>query len=133
MVDEIPQARDEIAINCHIASRESGAHVHAASDLTIRRGSMPTIVVQASRFRPDGDKVDPASIKIGGVVVGAATGYRITVNSFLADGGDNFATLVDGTERLGGEVDLDALVTFFGDNTPPGVDPGPQDRITRLN
>ena len=83
--------------------------------------------------QPDGDKVDPASIKIGGVVVGAATGYRITVNSFLADGGDNFATLVDGTERLGGEVDLDALVTFFGDNTPPGVDPGPQDRITRLN
>ena len=83
--------------------------------------------------QPDGDKVDPASIKIGGVVVGAATGYRITVNSFLADGGDLFATLVDGTERLGGEVDLDALVTFFGDNTPPGVDPGPQDRITRLN
>jgi 5'-nucleotidase len=55
----------------------------------------------------------------------------VTVNSFLADGGDNFAVLVDGTDRLGGEVDLDALVTYFGDNSP--VAPGPQDRITRLN
>jgi 5'-nucleotidase len=79
---------------------------------------------------PDGAKVDPASIMIGGVGVVATADYRITVNSFLADGGDNFSVLVDGTNRLGGEVDLDALVTYFGDNSP--VDPGPQDRITRL-
>jgi 5'-nucleotidase len=50
------------------------------------------------------------------------------VNSFLADGGDNFSTLILGTDRLGGEVDLDALVTYFGANSP--VDPGPQDRIS---
>ncbi len=79
---------------------------------------------------PDGSKVDPSMIKIGGVTVVAGDDYRITVNSFLADGGDKFAVLVDGTNRLGGEIDLDALVTYFGDNTPPGVDPGPQDRIT---
>ncbi len=54
-----------------------------------------------------------------------------TVNSFLSDGGDNFFELVNGTDRLGGEVDLDALVTYFGANSP--VVPGPQDRITRLN
>ncbi len=81
----------------------------------------------------DGSKIDPSTIKIGGVVVDPGTGYRITVNSFLASGGDNFAVLVDGTDRLGGEIDLDALVTYFGDNTPPGVDPGPQDRITVIN
>ena len=81
----------------------------------------------------DGSKVDPTTIKIGGVTVVPGTGYRITVNSFLASGGDNFAVLVDGTDRLGGEIDLDALVTYFGDNTPPGVSPGPQDRITVLN
>jgi 5'-nucleotidase len=55
----------------------------------------------------------------------------VTVNSFLADGGDNFAVLVDGTERLGGEIDLDAFVTYLGLNSP--VAPGPQDRITRLD
>jgi hypothetical protein len=39
-----------------------------------------------------------------------------------------FFSPVDGTDRLGGEVDLDALVTYFGANSP--VPPGPQDRIT---
>jgi 5'-nucleotidase len=82
---------------------------------------------------PDATKVVPGSVEIGGVPIVGGTDYRVTVNSFLADGGDNFGTLVDGTNRLGGEIDLDALVTYFGDNTPPGVPPGPQDRITRLN
>ena len=79
----------------------------------------------------DEDKVDPDSIMIDGVLVEPDGEYRVTVNSFLSDGGDNFFVLVDGTDRLGGEVDLDALVTYFGDNSP--VAPGPQDRITRLN
>jgi 5'-nucleotidase len=82
---------------------------------------------------PTGSKVDASTIKIGGVVIDPGTGYRVTVNSFLADGGDNFSILTAGTDRLGGEIDLDALVTYFEDNTPPGVAPGPQDRITRLN
>jgi 5'-nucleotidase len=83
-----------------------------------------------SASAPDGSKVDPATIKIGGVVVDPGTGYRVTVNSFLAAGGDNFAELVNGTDRLGGEIDLDALVTYFGLNSP--VAPGPQDRITMV-
>ena len=79
----------------------------------------------------DEDKVLADTIKIGGVLVDPAGLYRVTVNSFLADGGDNFSVLVAGTDRLGGEVDLDALVTFFGLNSP--IAPGPQDRITRMN
>jgi 5'-nucleotidase len=77
-----------------------------------------------------GDRVDPGSIMLNGVVLDPATGYRVTVNSFLADGGDGFAVLRDGTNRLGGEVDLDALVTYFGTNSP--IAPGPQNRITVL-
>ena len=79
----------------------------------------------------DGAKVDPASIMIGGVPIVAGNDYRITVNSFLSDGGDNFSVLTEGTNRLGGEVDLDALVTYFGVHSP--VAPGPQNRITRVN
>ena len=79
---------------------------------------------------PNGSKVDPTSIMLNGVVVDPAAQYRVTVNSFLADGGDNFAVLVNGTNRLGGEVDLDALVTYFGLGP---VDPGPLDRINRVN
>jgi hypothetical protein len=76
----------------------------------------------------DGEKIAAATIKIDGTPVVAGSDYRVTVNSFLASGGDNFSVLVDGTERLGGEIDLDALITYFGDNSP--VPPGPQDRIS---
>jgi 5'-nucleotidase len=76
---------------------------------------------------PIGSKVDIASILINGVPIDPNASYRVTVNSFLADGGDRFTVLVQGTDRLGGEVDLDALVTYFENNSP--IAPGPQDRI----
>lgn len=79
---------------------------------------------------PVDSKVDIASIKINGVPIDPNGSYRVTVNSFLADGGDRFAILVEGTDRLGGEVDLDALVKYFEANSP--VAPGPQNRIIML-
>lgn len=80
---------------------------------------------------PEGNRVDPATIKINSVTVDPAATYRVTVNSFLADGGDGFSVLVNGTNRLGGAVDTDALADYFAANSP--VSPGPQNRITRLN
>ena len=77
------------------------------------------------------DAVDAATIAIGGVPVDPAATYRITVNSFLATGGDNFPVLNEGTDRLGGAVDLDALEDYLT-AAPGGVAPGPQDRITRI-
>ena len=78
-----------------------------------------------------GSKVDPASIAIDGRVVDPDASYRATVNSFMAEGGDLYSVLADGTERLGGAIDLDALIAYFA-NTE-AVAPGPQNRITRLN
>ena len=66
-----------------------------------------------SKSAPLGSKVDASSIKIDGKVVDPATKYRITVNSFLADGGDSFLELAKGTERLGGAVDIDALEKYL--------------------
>jgi 5'-nucleotidase len=77
-----------------------------------------------------GSKVDIASIKINGVAIDPSGSYRVTVNSFLADGGDGFAVLTQGTDRLGGEVDTDALEKYFVANSPVG--PGPQNRIIRI-
>jgi 5'-nucleotidase len=77
-----------------------------------------------------GDKVDPASIMIGGAPIDLTATYRVTVNSFLADGGDGFSVLVGGTDRLGGDIDLDAMVEYFAANSP--VAPGPQNRITQI-
>jgi 5'-nucleotidase len=75
---------------------------------------------------PVGGKV--SALMLNGVPIDPAASYRVTVNSFLADGGDNYTVLRDGTNRLGGDVDLDALVKYFQATTP--VAPGPQNRIT---
>jgi 2',3'-cyclic-nucleotide 2'-phosphodiesterase (5'-nucleotidase family) len=84
-----------------------------------------------SAAAPTGSKVAAGSIRLNGVVVEPALSYRVTVNSFMADGGDNFTVLRDGTQRLGGDVDIDALEKYFTAN-PAGVAPGPQNRITRI-
>ena len=81
--------------------------------------------------KPNTDRVNIADIRLNGQSIGATTSYRVTVNSFMAEGGDNFVVLRDGTSRLGGEVDLDALTAYFASSSP--VAPGPRNRITRNN
>jgi 5'-nucleotidase len=78
-----------------------------------------------------GDKVDPGDIMINGGPIVLGTDYRVTVNSFLAGGGDGFSVLLDGTNPLGGDVDLDAMVDYMGANSP--VAPPTLDRIEVLN
>ncbi|MGQ0698668.1 MAG: 5'-nucleotidase C-terminal domain-containing protein [Panacagrimonas sp.] len=80
---------------------------------------------------PVGNRVAASSIRIGGVPVDPAANYRVTVNSFLATGGDRFFVLNSGTNRLGGAIDIDAQTDFFTANSP--VPPGLRNRITRLN
>jgi len=79
---------------------------------------------------PACDKVDPQSIRVGGLALDLSASYRVTVNSFLADGGDNFAVLTQGTNRLGGAVDTDALEAYFETYSP--VAPGLRNRIVVL-
>jgi 5'-nucleotidase len=76
------------------------------------------------------EKVDPTTIMLNGVMIDPAASYRVTVNSFLADGGDSFPILTQGTDRLGGAVDTDAFEAYFAANSP--VAPGPQNRIIRI-
>lgn len=75
-----------------------------------------------------GSKV--SSIQLNGVPLDPAASYRVTVNSFLADGQDGFPVLKAGTNRMGGAVDTDAFEAYFAANSP--VAPGPQNRITTL-
>jgi len=65
------------------------------------------------------------TIVSGGVVLHPAKTYRVTVNNFMATGGDGFATLLGGTNVLGGAQDIDALVAYLaGYQTPnPAYDP----------
>jgi 5'-nucleotidase len=74
------------------------------------------------------DRVNPSSIMLNGTPIDLVASYRVTVNSFLADGGDSFPILTQGTNRVGGDVDTDAFAAYFGAHSP--VAPGPQNRIT---
>ena len=81
--------------------------------------------------RPIGDRVI-AIRDAGGNVLGTTTTYRVTVNSFMASGGDNFVVLPSGTNRVVGPVDLDALVNYIGGLAQP-FSAQIEGRITRLN
>jgi 5'-nucleotidase len=82
-----------------------------------------------SASAPAGDRVH--DIKIKGASVNPNESYRITVNSFLADGGDKFLVLKEGSDRLGGALDLDAFEAYFKNRS--AVAPGGRDRIQTIN
>ncbi|MDR7255216.1 5'-nucleotidase [Nocardioides sp. BE266] len=54
---------------------------------------------------------------LNGKAIDPATSYSVTVNSFLASGGDNFRELANGTaKRDTGKVDLQAMVDYMAAN-----------------
>ena len=65
---------------------------------------------------------------LNGVPIVDATSYRVTMNSFLATGGDNFSVFNQGTDTLGGDQDIDALEAYIKANSP--LAPPATDRIT---
>ncbi|QAT88217.1 5'-nucleotidase [Corallococcus coralloides] len=87
-----------------------------------------------SASAPVGDKVDPASLQLNGVAVDPAASYRVTVNSFLAPGGDGFSVLAEGTNPLGGAVDSDALEAYLAAKSSEAapLQAPTLDRVTRL-
>jgi len=85
-----------------------------------------------TRIVPAGQKrVLDGSLKIGGVTVDKAAGYRVVLNNFIADGGDGFSVFKSCTAPLGGEVDIDAFGRYLAAHSP--VPPPPLNRITRLD
>ena len=68
------------------------------------------------------DKV--GGLTLNGAPIDPATTYRVTMNNFLASGGDGFTVFNQGTNALGGAQDIDALVDYF-DSFLPGAVPTP--------
>ena len=60
-----------------------------------------------------GDRIVTDSMRLDGRAIEPDQNYRVTVNNFLADGGDGFRVLRDGIDRVGGPVDVDALTTHL--------------------
>ena len=105
----------QAAGTARILSVSAGRHLHVG-----RRGAAQADCNRVSNIALGGTPVDPGAT------------YRVTVNSFLADGGDRFFVLRQGTNRAGGALDLDAFEAYFAGTTAASPLPAPAlDRITR--
>ncbi|MGZ8739637.1 MAG: bifunctional metallophosphatase/5'-nucleotidase [Gaiellaceae bacterium] len=65
---------------------------------------------------------------VSGVEVTPTSSYRVTMNNFLASGGDGFTVFNEGTAALGGAQDIDAWVAYFA-LFPGGINVPALDRI----
>ena len=63
----------------------------------------------------------PETIVAAGVVVNPTRSYRVTVNNFIATGGDGFTALLGGLNALGGAQDIDALVAYLAGYKSPAA------------
>ena len=76
--------------------------------------------IHALSFTPTDVMVVPPAVTgpadnlvINGVVQSPGKSYRVTLNNFMATGGDGFSTFLAGTQVLGGAQDIDALVAYL--------------------
>lgn len=81
--------------------------------------------------RPFGERVMAETMTLGGRPIEPGTGYRVTLNDYLAVGGDGFTVAKQGTSVQYGNYDADALFAFFRAHGPIG--PLPPTRILRVN
>jgi 5'-nucleotidase len=88
----------------------------------------PSSQLSYSWSETDGDHIAPEDILYMGKPVDPNTTYKVTVNSFLASGGDGFSLLAELKQAAGGPIDADAFVDYMGANSPLDVK---KSRITK--
>lgn len=81
--------------------------------------------------KPLGERIMADKMTLSGKPIEPATGYRVTLNDYLAVGGDGFTVAKQGTSPQYGGYDADALFAFFKAHGPIG--PLPPIRILRVN
>jgi 5'-nucleotidase len=80
-----------------------------------------SILIPSANFRYSYDLSKLAgqrivSIRLDGNPVDPARTYRVTVNNFLASGGDSYSVLTQGTDAVDAGLDLDALEAWLATN-----------------
>jgi 5'-nucleotidase len=102
----------------------TGAQIDTLLEQQFQPGDVSIIQVSQgfayswSASAPAGSKVDPASITLNGAPIDPAASYRVTVNNFMASGGDSYQVLLQGKDPLPGAIDVDVLEDYFRANNP---------------
>jgi 5'-nucleotidase len=81
--------------------------------------------------RPSGQRLLRSSLRLNGQPVTPDMTLRVTVNAFMADGGDDLGPLRQGLDRRPGADDLDAFEAYLKANA--GIEPDPVPRVMRVN
>lgn len=82
--------------------------------------------------RPAGQRIVPGSLQLDGRPIAADQRLRVTINSFMASGGDGFTVFpTEGKQRSTGAMDVDALETYI--RAAGTVAPGTAPRIRRVD
>ncbi|MEV0092152.1 bifunctional metallophosphatase/5'-nucleotidase [Streptomyces sp. NPDC050738] len=106
----------------------SGSNEASVKILQVSKGLTYTLdMTKAGAARVVAD-----SIKLNGVAIDPAKTYRVAMNEFLAGGGDGFAALGQGTNKLVGASDLDVFNAYLAANSSASapIAPPVSDRIT---
>ena len=116
----------------------TGAQLKQALEQQFTAPNYPRILQVSRDFgftfdatRPVGNRVPLETIMFRGAPIDPKASYRVTVNDYLANGGDSFSTFKDGADRRTGVYDVDALDAYFKANSP--FVPHVPDRIQRVN
>ncbi|KQU47459.1 hypothetical protein ASG67_14525 [Sphingomonas sp. Leaf339] len=99
----------------------TGAQLRAVLEQQIDRKivmSVAGMTYAYDRSRPAGSRI--MDVRVGTAPLDDAATYRVTVNNFLAFGGDGFSTFTAGRDVAGGPSDLDALVAYLATGKPVG-------------
>jgi 5'-nucleotidase len=100
----------------------TGAQLHAVLEQQWPSGSVLQIsegfTYEWSSDAPPGSKVDPRSMRLNGAALEPDKRYRVTVNEFLAGGGDGFQTLTEGADLRRGIQDVEALERYLAAHSP---------------
>ncbi|MGJ7522646.1 bifunctional metallophosphatase/5'-nucleotidase [Variovorax sp. LT1P1] len=125
--------------NSLVVKTMTGAQIRALLEQQFNSGSntvaAPRVLLPSAGFTYTYNLAAAAGSRItamalGGVPMADGTDYRVTMNSFLATGGDNFTVFNQGTNTLGGDQDIDALEAYIKANDP--LVPPTTTRITAL-
>ena len=116
----------------------TGAEIKAMLEQQWRDPTRPRVLPASRGFayswdpsKPEGERVAAGSMKLNGQPIDPAASYRVTVNNYLALGGDGFTVLKQGLKPQTGIYDDEALFAYFQKNSP--IAPPPADRITQSN
>ncbi|MDT0497166.1 bifunctional metallophosphatase/5'-nucleotidase [Algiphilus sp. W345] len=103
----------------------SGAQIHRLLESQWNLGAESALLQVSAGFsyawdgrRPIGQRIDADSISLDGNTIEPDQSYRVTVNNFLAGGGDGFEMLTAGADVTVAGSDLDAMLDWLATASP---------------